>query len=278
MTAAASPFATPLSRRPLAAARGGLAFSVPARHNPRLQALVERIDADEELRELWRCANVNAADRAGLGDHGGTHARIVANAGLRLLRLLLEAGFRSSLVDIHGLSRADSEVLVVLAAALHDLGLSIDLERPAAAGLALAHTKTVQLLDGLYPVRERTILLTEVLGAISAHHGRRQPQSVEAGVLTVADVLDLSKGRVGTHEDTTGDVNAVHIQRGTRRPIRVDIRLAPGGELRRITRRLTDRLADAALLEALEFVATLPDDSAVPLDLAAQRSQNPIGA
>src|SRR5687768_17653703 len=85
------------------AAPDAQAFSVPARHNPRLQALVDRLNADEELRQLWRCANVNAVDRLGQGDSGEVHARIVANAALKLLRLLRDAGEVPSVTDQHRL-------------------------------------------------------------------------------------------------------------------------------------------------------------------------------
>src|SRR3972149_6132381 len=77
-------------------------FSVPARHNPKLQALVERINADEELWQLWRCANVNAVDRLNMSDHGEVHIRIVANAAPKLLRPLREAGHMPNAVtDYH---------------------------------------------------------------------------------------------------------------------------------------------------------------------------------
>src|SRR5574337_131317 len=99
-------------------------FSIPARHNPRLQSLVERINADEELWQLWRCANINAVDRLGMSDHGEVHIRIVANAALKLLRLLRDAGHTPNVVVNHHLTPEDAEVVVVLAAALHDLGMS----------------------------------------------------------------------------------------------------------------------------------------------------------
>lgn len=38
-------------------------FEVPTRHNKKLQQLVDRINADVELKQLWKCANVNAVDR-----------------------------------------------------------------------------------------------------------------------------------------------------------------------------------------------------------------------
>src|SRR5687768_2683281 len=82
-------------------------FSVPARHNPRLQALVERINHDEELRQLWRCANLNLLNRPELGDSGEVHVHIVANAALKLLRILREAGHAPSAVARHRLTLDD---------------------------------------------------------------------------------------------------------------------------------------------------------------------------
>ena len=60
---------------------------LPMRHNPKLQALVERINADADLYALWECANVNAVTRLGMSDHGPVHVRLIANIALRLLRL-----------------------------------------------------------------------------------------------------------------------------------------------------------------------------------------------
>ncbi len=246
--------ALPVRPRATATTSRHPAFSVPAKHNPRLQALVERIDADEELRQLWRCANVNAGERCGLGDHGETHARIVANAGLRLLRILLEAGHRSGVVDGHNLARADAEVVVVLAAALHDIGLSVSFADPGGAGLLLAHAKAAQLLDGLYHPAERTALSAEILHALHAHHQKSASLTLEASVLTTADVLDLSKGRVGAAEGETDDVESVHITRGVSRPVRVEIHLGDSGSLPVVTRRLSGRLEILPVTQALEFV------------------------
>src|SRR5574337_1202511 len=185
------------SRVPVATAEAAAppAFSVPARHNPKLQALVARINADEELWQLWRCANVNVVDRLGMNDHGEVHIRIVANAALRLLRLLHDAGHAPGIVAHHGLTPEDAEVVVVLAAALHDLGISIHRDNHEEFSLALANLKAKELLQGLYPLRERTIVVSEALHAIIAHHGDMRCLTLEAGVLKVADALDMTEGR-----------------------------------------------------------------------------------
>ena len=43
-------------------------FSLPARDNKKLARLLEIIGEDQELRQLWKCANINAIDRGGLSD------------------------------------------------------------------------------------------------------------------------------------------------------------------------------------------------------------------
>src|SRR5512136_2616397 len=102
-----------------------LPLRLPARHNPALQKLVDRINADDEVYALWECANVNAVTRLGMSDHGPVHVHIIANIALKLLRLLIAAGVQPSIVRDHALTVQDAEVVVVLASLTHDLGMSI---------------------------------------------------------------------------------------------------------------------------------------------------------
>ena len=227
-------------------------FSVPARHNPRLQALTERINADEELRQLWRSANINAVGRLGLGDSGEVHVRIVANAGLKLLRLLREAGHqpavvvqhrpavvvqhRPAVVVQHRLTPDEAEIIVVLAA-VHDLGLAVhtDAHLAARAGLVLADRKLGELLAVLYPPRERAVLRAEALHAMVAQEADVACLTLEAAVLKLADALDLTKGRARLPAEAgqrVGAANAmllvdeVTIQRAKAPPVRVVVRLS----------------------------------------------------
>ena len=45
----------------------------PRRHNAKLNALLNRINADDDLYGLWLAANVNAMERLGMTDHGPVH-------------------------------------------------------------------------------------------------------------------------------------------------------------------------------------------------------------
>ena len=253
-----------------AAPSPGPLFSVPARHNPKLQALAERINADEELRQLWRCANVNAVDRLTMSDHGEVHIRIVSNAALKLLRLLRDAGQVPSVEAHHHLAPEDAEVIVVLAAALHDLGMSIHRDNHEEFSLALANLKAKELLTGLYPILELTILVSEVLHAIIAHHGDVRCLTLEAGVLKVADALDMTEGRSripfeagssSIHAVSAAAVDEVKIMKGEQQPVRVEIRMSNSAGIFQVDELLRRKLQRSTLAGLVEVVARIESES-----------------
>ena len=104
-------------------------FNIPVRHNAKLAQLVERINTDQELLQLWKCSNINAIDRSGINDHGEIHIRIVANAALKMLRVLVESGISPSIVKNYGMTAEDAE-LVVGDAQDHDLAWYAPQELP----------------------------------------------------------------------------------------------------------------------------------------------------
>ncbi|MBI5829355.1 MAG: HD domain-containing protein [Chloroflexi bacterium] len=262
---------TPADNTPLPdTAPAPVAFTVPARHNPRLQAVVERISADEELRQMWRCANVNAVDRLGMSDHGEVHIRIVANAALRLLRLLSEAGHVPGVVAQHHLSAEDAEVVVVLAAALHDLGISIHRDNHEEFSLPLANLKAKELLAGLYPVRERTIIVSETLHAIIAHHGDVRCLTLEAGAPKVADALDMTAGRSripfeagssSIHAISAAAIDEVNIKKGESRPVRIEIRMSNSAGIFQVDELLRHKLQHSSLAGLVEVVASIESET-----------------
>jgi metal-dependent HD superfamily phosphatase/phosphodiesterase len=87
--------------------------------------------------------------------------------------------------------------------------------------LFLAADRLPKLLDGSYREPERTIVETEVLQTIISHRSDGQPLSVEAGVVRVADALDMAKGRsripfesgrVSIHSLSAAAIEAVNIR------------------------------------------------------------------
>ena len=96
----------------------------PARGNRRLQALLDAVDGDLQVKAWWHAAGVNA-ERLHMSDHSWVHIQIVLNIALRLSRLLFARGVTPSIVADHGLEVRDAEVVIAGAALLHCVGMSI---------------------------------------------------------------------------------------------------------------------------------------------------------
>src|SRR6476659_2728005 len=91
-------------------------INVPTRANRKLRTLIERVNADNQLKGWWHVANVNAVARLEINDHSWVHIQIVTNIALKLMRQLTKHGVEPALVRDYGLERDDAEVMVTLAA------------------------------------------------------------------------------------------------------------------------------------------------------------------
>src|SRR5687768_5246094 len=146
-----------------------LALNVPTRGNPKVEQLIARINADDDLYALWLSANVNAVERLGMTDHGPVHVKIVMNIATKLLRVLTEHGVQPGVVANYGMRVEDAEVVVILASLLHDVGMSIHRKDHEEFSLFVAQMKLRELLEGIYPRGQATIIRSEILHAIIGH-------------------------------------------------------------------------------------------------------------
>lgn len=244
--------------------------NLPARHNEKLTAVMEAVNADRALHALWRCANVNAVDRLGMSDHGPVHVQIVANIALRLLRLLVGSGQTPNAVTDHGLDGHDSEVIVVLAALLHDVGMSIHRDDHERFSLIVAHPKVRELLDGVYEEPYLTVVVSEVLHAIITHRSDGRPRTLEAGVVRVADALDMAKGRsripfeagqVNIHSVSAAAIDKVSISRGETKPVRIDILMSNSAGIFQLDELLKEKLRGSGLEPYLEVSAQIEGET-----------------
>ena len=239
---------------------------LPARHNARLQALLARINADEDLHAIWRCQNVTAVDRLGMSDHGPVHMHIVANSALRLLRLLLAGGLTPNIVKDHGLEVADAEIVVVLGALLHDTGMSIHRANHEEMSLFVALPKLQELLAGIYPPGPRRVVISEVMHAIITHRSDGRPLTLEAGVVRLADALDMAEGRsripfeagqVNIHSVSAAAIDSVRIARGETKPVRIVIQMNNSAGIFQLDELLKDKLRGSGLEPYIEVAADI---------------------
>src|SRR5436305_7248768 len=141
-------------------------INVPVRGNRNLRTLVERVNDDKQLKAWWHAANVNAVVRMEINDHSWVHIQIVANIALKLLRQLTKHGVEPSLVRDYGYTRDDAEVIVVLTALTHCVGMSVHRHGHEDFSLFLSEPKLRELLEGLYEEPDLTAVVSEVLQGI----------------------------------------------------------------------------------------------------------------
>jgi len=243
-----------------------MAFQIPTQENRVLRQVVDRINQDQELLQLWRCVNVNSVDRLDYPDHGPVHIKIVANMGLKLLRMLVDAGVEMNVVADYAMGTEDAEVIVVLACCLHDLGISVHRDNHELYSIGLANSKAKELLDGIYGLTQRTIVVSEILHAISAHHWDQTCFTIEAGIVKVADALDMTRGRsripfeagvTNIHSVSAAAVDRVRILPGVEKPVRVEIAMSNSAGIFQVDELLKRKLRHSSIAPYVEVVAQI---------------------
>ena len=243
---------------------------LPDRGNRKLRRVLERANADKELKGWWHVANVNAVVRLAINDHSWVHIQIVANIALKLLRQLTKNGVEPSLVRDYGMEREDAEMVVVLAALTHCVGMSVHRKGHEDWSLFLAEPKLRELLDGIYDEPDRTVIVSEVLQAITSHRADGEPLSLEAGILRVADALDMAKGRsripfergqVSMHSLSAAAVEEVVIADGETKPVRIEIVMNNSSGLFQVDGLLRAKLRGSGLEPYVEVIAHIDTDA-----------------
>jgi metal-dependent HD superfamily phosphatase/phosphodiesterase len=241
----------------------------PTRGNRRLEALLEGVNADAELRAWWHMAQVTS-ERLGMSDHSWVHVQIVLNIALRILRLLGRAGIEPAMVADHKMGRRDAEVVVASGALLHDVGMSIHRADHEAYSLFLAERKLRELLGDLYDEPERTVVASEALHTIIGHRRRGEPYTVEAGVVRVADALDMAQGRsrvpvdagrMGIHALSAAAIDEVIIEAGEERPVRLEIHMNNSAGIFQVDDLLATKLRGTPLESQVEVAAAVEGET-----------------
>jgi metal-dependent HD superfamily phosphatase/phosphodiesterase len=237
----------------------------PTRGNAKLERLIETANADDQLKAWWHVAQVNA-HRLGMSDHSWVHIQIVVNIALRLLRLLVRHGVEPAVVRDYGMGARDAEVVVAAASLLHCVGMSIHRTDHETYSLFLAADKLDSLLDGIYDEPERSVVAAEAMHAIIAHRRRGDPLTLEAGIVRVADALDMAKGRsrvpfeagrTNIHSLSAAAIDEVRIESGEDKAVRIEIEMNNSSGIFQIDELLATKLRGSGLEDHVEVVARI---------------------
>ena len=240
---------------------------VPTRGNRRLDALLDAVNADDQVKAWWHLSAVNATRRLGMSDHSWVHVQIVVNIALRLARLLFRRGVEPSVVVDHGMSERDAEVVIAAGALFHCVGMQIHRADHEAFSLFLTADKLGSLLGEIYDEPERSIVVGEAMHAIIGHRRRGDPFTIEAGIVRVADALDMARGRSrvpfeagqqNIHSLSAYAIEDVKISAGRGdQPVRVEIAMSNSAGIFQVDELLATKLRGSGLEGFIEVVARI---------------------
>jgi uncharacterized protein len=243
---------------------------VPVRANRTLRTVIERVNKDPQLKGWWHVANVNAVARMEINDHSWVHIQIVTNIALKLLRQLTKHGVEPAMVTDYGMSRDDAEVVVALTALTHCVGMAVHRHGHEDFSLFLAEPKLRELLEGIYDEPNKTVVVSEVLQGIISHRSDGEPLTLEAGILRVADALDMEqgrsriafeRGRVGIHSLSAAAIEEVEISDGDEKPIRISIRMNNSSGIYQVDGLLKAKLRGSGLEPYVEVIAHIDTEA-----------------
>jgi metal-dependent HD superfamily phosphatase/phosphodiesterase len=236
---------------------------------------MERIKEDKKLQTYWKCANVMAIERMGYTDHGPTHVKIVANLSLKLLRILVEKKLITpSIVENYGMQNDDAEVVVVLGAIFHDLGMIVQRYNHEKYSAFLALEFLERCLPPTYNEEQQAIMTSEVLHAIVTHEepGSNEPPhsrilTKEAGIVGIADALDMEAGRaripfqagkVDIHAVSALSIEKVEVELAeTGKPIVIKIKMSNSAGVFQIDELLKPRIINSGLEQFFHVIAEI---------------------
>jgi hypothetical protein len=246
---------------------GGRVYKPGEEHafpDERVNEMLPVIKGDPEIRAYLRAQNVNAVDRKGYNDHGENHISIVRNRALCLYDLLKEGDVEFNGAGQQGLDEADEAVIIALAATLHDIGHVVHRDSHAYYSIPLAADVLDRILPDFYDTPEAVRMKGEVLHAILCHHTEEEPLTREAGVLRVADALDMERGRSrmpyergGRGIDTLSSqaIRAVSLDRGDDVPVEVEIEMVNAAGVYQVDGLLKAKLKDSMIEDQVRIVA-----------------------
>ena len=260
-----NPDAPPSERPAPALAVAAMRIHAPSERNRKLARMLAAANASTQLKARWHAAQVTA-ERLGMSDHSWVHLQIVLNSGLRLYRLLKRAGVRSSVEIDYSLKPSDAEVVIAGGCLLHDLGMSIHRVDHEVYSLHLAADILDDLLAEVYEEPERTVVSAEITHAIIGHRKGGRPLTLEAGVVRVADALDMEHGRSrvafetslpNIHSLSAAAIDEVRIVPGEQRAVRVEVAMNNSAGVFQLDELMATKLRGSGLEPHVELIARI---------------------
>ncbi len=199
----------------------------------------ESIFSDPEVCAMQDYANTVSIKRMGFNDHGPVHMKITTINAINMFNCLKQAGIMFNLEKEIDATEEDSLTAVVMAALLHDIGMSVSRTNHEIHGAYFAYPILSRILKEIYgdDLRQFAVRSTAIEG-ISGHMATQKITSLEAGIIMVADGCDMENGRAritsriakeakigDIHRYSASAINKVRITAGEEKPIKIFIEM-----------------------------------------------------
>jgi metal-dependent HD superfamily phosphatase/phosphodiesterase len=196
---------------------------------------------DAEVQHMQEYANTVSIVRLGFNDHGPVHMRTVTRNAVTMMNILHEAGIKTSLEHENAGTLDDSLCAIIFAAFLHDLGMSMGRQDHELFSMTLALPVIDRTLAQVFPdnLEKRVVIRSLALEGITGHMATRRINSLEAGLILVADGCDMEKGRAripmvlsteakagDIHKYSSNSIESVKIGKGDKKPVRISVEMS----------------------------------------------------
>lgn len=235
----------------------------------RLNQVLDVIENDERSRALLEAQNVNPVIRLRYNDHGPKHVRTVLDRGVELYNLLKRGDVAFNGAADHDLDEADEAVIIALGAIFHDVGHVVHRDQHTTYSIDIAWSLLLDVLDGVYDIAPATKIAGEALHAIACHHRTETPLTREAGVVRVADALDMERGRSrrpyeaggrGINTISSRAIKAVSLHQGDERPVNIEIEMTSAAGIYQVDELLNSKVKGSTLEDHIRIVAVRSEE------------------
>lgn len=234
----------------------------------RLNAVIDAVVDDDRSMALIEAQNVNPVTRLRYNDHGPKHVQMVLERAIELYGHLKSAGVAFNGASDHDLEDANEPVIIALGALFHDVGHVVHRDRHSYYSVSVAWPVLDEVLAGIYERAIATKVAGEALHAIVSHHEQESPLTREAGVVRVADALDMERGRSrqpyerggrGINTVSSQAIKAVNVRPGADRPVVIEIEMTSAAGIYQVDELLQSKVNDSRIEEFVRIVAIRVD-------------------
>lgn len=228
------------------------------------------ISSDEEIHIWQELANTVSIRRLGFNDHGPVHMRKVAINSMKMFNILIKAGIQPSIVKEETGSEEDSRIAVLLAAFLHDIGMSVGRQNHEISSFVMADRIVDRILHAVFPgqLMRQVTIKSVTLEGIMGHMTHYAISSLEAGIILIADGCDMEKGRsripmlinqesrVGDiHKYSSSSVDRVIIEKGDEKPLKISVEMSASVGFFQVEEVLIGKIMASTVKQHIELYA-----------------------